>query len=73
MAKEAKKAELLKAMDVLARSINNEDIVDSWLLGGIPDGTTEDEYIDYVDDIDDIAACFLRCMKRAQEDGGLCY
>ena len=47
---------------------------------GVPDRfikptTTDEEIADYfdTDDVKDLAECFLRCMARAKESGGLCY
>lgn len=70
--------ELLRAMELLARSVNDETDLMGWLMCGVADGdidedTTDDELIDYVEDDDsfaEIMGCFLRTMNRAK-DGGL--
>lgn len=67
-----KRVELVKAMNLLARSINNEEYVDSWLMYGVADG--DDNFEDYCENDDDFAsliALFLRLMSRARKDGGL--
>lgn len=66
------RAELVKAINLLARSINNEEYVDSWLSFGVADG--DDNFEDYCENDDDFAslmALFLRLMSRARKDGGL--
>ena len=66
------RAELVKAMNLLARSINNEEYVDSWLMFGVADG--DEDYEDYCENDDDFAslmALFLRLMSRARKDGGI--
>ena len=70
--------EMLKAMELIARSINNEDVFEQWLICGIADGdidenTTLEELEYYMDDetYADIMDTFLFVMKRAYKDGGL--
>ena len=74
------RAELVKAMETICRSINNEDIFYGWLMCGVADGdinrkTTLDEIIEmgYTEDgsFIDLMDCFLRKMRSAYEDGGL--
>ena len=40
----AKRVELLKAMDVVVRSLNDEEVMDLWLTNGVPDGADDSEY-----------------------------
>ena len=70
--------EMLKAMELIARSVNDEEVFDLWLNCGIADGDVEDdttiedlEY--YMDDetYADIMDTFLLLMKRAYKNGGL--
>lgn len=42
--------EVLAAMDLIASCINDEEILESWLLDGIPDGSTKEDLEEYVDD-----------------------
>ena len=66
------RVELVKAMNLLALSINAEDYIDSWLSFGVADG--DDNFEDYCENDDDFAslmALFLRLMSRARKDGGL--
>lgn len=74
------RAELVKAMETVARAINDEEIFMSWLMCGVADGdinssTTLEEIVDmgYTenDTIIGLMDCFLRCMKRANKSGGL--
>ena len=65
------RAELVKAMKLIATSINDEDILYSWLMGGVADGDTD--YESYVEDKTFVSVidCFMRCMVRAAESGGI--
>lgn len=68
------------AMEFLARCINDENVIEGWLMNGIADGDisaniwdpniVEDYYI--VDDtLKDLLSCFLRRMFAAYRSGGL--
>ena len=70
------KIQKLRAMDLLARSVNDEDAIEYWLTYGVPDGeikeTTTDEDLQWlIEYYDEIVAVFLRCMVAAREGGGL--
>ena len=74
------RAEQVRAMEIIARSINDEEIIMSWLMCGVADGdinynTTLEEIVEmgYTEDgtFVDLMDCFLRCMKRAYKSGGL--
>ena len=75
----AKRIELIKAMDIIARRINDEGIlIGDWFVGGVPDGLVKegDEAItDHTDDesLKNFMDCFMRCMVRASKSGGLFY
>ena len=65
------RAEMLKAMDIIIRNLNDEDIIFDWLASGIPDGTYDnDDYAEFVDDdcYDDIVDEFNYCMRQALND-----
>ena len=62
------RAEMLKAMDIIIRNLNDERIIFGWLEDGVPDGTYENnEYEEYVDDdvYDDIVDDFVYYMRMA--------
>lgn len=74
----------VKAMEFLARQINDEGIFESWLIDGVADGDIEygdlaqrkddAEMLDYYTEDDNFAellGSFLYCMKRAAKSGGL--
>lgn len=70
--------EMLKAMELIARSVNDEEVFTLWLNCGIADGdidestTLEDlEYYMEDDIYADIMDTFLLLMKRAYKSGGL--
>ena len=73
--------EMVRAMELIARCINDEEVFDTWILRGIPDGTitenTDDgELADYIEvlrdsDFADIMTTFLLCMRNAYSSGGL--
>ena len=74
------RAEMVRAMETVCRNLNDEDILMSWLMCGVADGditsnTTDEEiqeeYCTDGENFADLMDCFLRCMKRAYESGGL--
>jgi len=74
------RAEVVKSMETLARCINDENILDRWLMCGVADcditeETTLQEIIDmgYTEDetFCDLMTLFLRLMHKAGENGGL--
>lgn len=74
------RAELVLAMEKIARCINNEDIFMGWLMAGVADGditdktTMESEDLDYYvedDNFAELMGLFLRKMSQARKDGGL--
>lgn len=81
---EIERVKVVKAMELLARQINDEDIFDVWLVGGVADGdikygdltAKENDLQDlewYIDDknFSELMGCFLRCMAKARKSGGL--
>lgn len=76
MTKEKEIATALRAMDFLARSCNDEDLIMGWFMAGVADGDCEslsdEELVEAYGDPDTlkgVIGCFLRRMKRAQESG----
>lgn len=74
-----KRIEVVKAMETLARSINDERVFLTWLSLGVADGditeNTPDEELEFYveDDVSfaDLMHTFLRCMNGAYKSGGL--
>jgi len=73
-----KRAEVVKAMDTMARCINNGDVFEPWLMCGVADGdikdnTSLDEIVEtgYCEDVvfKDLMTLFLKLMNRASVDG----
>ena len=72
---------MIKAMEFICRQINDEDVFEGWLIGGVADGDIKygdlganDENLDYYTDDKDFSglmACFLRRMSAANKSGGL--
>ena len=74
-------AKMIIEMDDIARCINDGRIVDSWMMGGVPDGDIPYKNTISMEDLDEVAemydeydfkmfvGCFLRCMKSAGKDG----
>ena len=72
---------MVKAMEYIARQLNDEEILESWLADGVADGDIAygdlDTYADfddwYIEDqhFSDLMETFLRCMKAAKNHGGL--
>lgn len=69
--------EVVRAMELLARAVNDETAIEGWLMCGVADGditeqTTDEELEYYVEDDNTFAelmGCFLRTMERAKEGG----
>ena len=65
----AERVELLKAMDVVVRSLNDEDVMDLWLANGVPDGANNSDYEFIAEDIatpedeDGDTSCFEECCR----------
>lgn len=68
---------VVKAMDIMVRCINDERIIDSWLMGGVADGDINidtpieevDEYYTEDDNFKGLMTLFLKLMNRASADG----
>ena len=72
------RADVVRAMETIARCINDEDVFMGWLMGGVADGDinkdTTDEDLEWYcedDNFADLMACFLRRMVGAKKSGGL--
>lgn len=75
-----KRAEMVKAMECIARSVNDEEVFEYWLIYGVADcdidsKTTLQEIIEmgYCEDkiFKSLMWSFLVLMKRAKKSGGL--
>ena len=74
------RAKMILAMEYIARQLNDEDILDDWLMCGVADGDIPYGCMD-IDKVDewylndnnfkDLMSCFLRRMVRAYKSGGL--
>lgn len=74
------RADMIRAMDKIARSINDEEVLETWLVCGVIDGdidesTTSEELIWYCEDEEfaDIMDTFLHVMSKAYKSGGLYF
>lgn len=72
------RAELVRAMELIARSVNDEEAFMLWLSLGVADGdidedTEDDELECYCEDdtLSDLMTVFLNLMDSARKDGGL--
>jgi len=75
------RADVVRAMDMMVSCINDETIIDSWLMCGVADGdikadtTNEDiEIMGYTDDktFKDLMDLFIKLMYRAGVNGLYC-
>lgn len=79
------RAEVLMALDVLMKHLNDEDDQTDWLVNGVPDGapplrmTQEqlDYYGQFADDFEEMVRVFARtvrrtCFKTRYEPKGFC-
>lgn len=75
---------MVKAMEFIARHVNDETVFETWLISGVADGDIKlgdlsvqkddkDELEYYLDDesFSDLMAVFLRLMSGANRWGGL--
>ena len=69
---------VVRAMETLARSVNDEEVFEGWLMCGVADGdiepSTEDEELEYyIEDetFAELMGVFLNVMKNAYKSGGL--
>ena len=72
------RTKVVRAMETLARAVNDEMVFESWLICGVADGdidaTTEDEELKYyIEDetFAELMGTFLNVMARAKKSGGL--
>ena len=72
------RTQVVRAMETLARSVNDEEVFEGWLMCGVADGdidaTTEDEELEYYiedDTFAELMGTFLRVLARANKSGGL--
>ena len=72
------RVELVRAMELIARAVNDESVFMMWLNCGVADGdineSTSDEELDYYtedENFADLMDTFLELMSRAKESGGL--
>ena len=69
---------LIRAMDLIARCVNDEYVFEYWLSCGVADGDinddTEDEELEFYaedDEFSELMGTFLELMKDAHKRGGL--
>lgn len=72
------RCEVVRAMETLARAVNDENVLMYWLALGVADGdinteTTDADLVDYIDNktFAELMEVFLRTMERAKKSGGL--
>ena len=61
------RAEQLKLMDQLIRCAADENVIDAWLMVGIPDGSTDEDFMSYGEDEDDyneFVDTFIRMIQK---------
>lgn len=72
------RAEMVRAMELIARAVNDENVFSMWLTYGVADGeikadTTDNELEWYTEDetFSALMETFLDLMSRAYQSGGL--
>lgn len=72
------RVELIRAMELIARTVNDESVFMTWLANGVADGDinddTDDEELDwYIEDerYASLMSTFLELMSEAKKSGGL--
>lgn len=73
-----RRTEVVRAMETLARAVNDEMVFEEWLIYGVADGdidnnTTDEELEYYIEDevFAELMGTFLDVMKNAYKSGGL--
>lgn len=64
------KIKLLHEMDNFIRNIGDEDILETWLMCGLPDGADEEDYIFFAENEEnwtEICSLFGKLAKRMGE------
>lgn len=74
----SKRAKVVRAMETIARCVNDEEVFYPWLLCGVADGDIDDNTTDedleyYCEDktFADLMERFLDLMNAAKKSGGL--
>ena len=74
----SRRAKVVRAMETIARCVNDEEVFDRWLLCGVADGDIDDDTTDedleyYCEDktFADLMERFLDLMTAAKKSGGL--
>ena len=73
---------MVKDMEFIARQVNDEGVLEGWLMCGVadedipyadldPSTMNDDDWYIQDDNFKDVMDCFLRTMKRASLSGGL--
>lgn len=72
------RAKMVRAMEFIARQVNDEEVFESWLMNGVADGDIDgketDEDLSYYcedENFADLMERFLDLMKNAKKNGGL--
>lgn len=72
--------EMVKAMEMIARAVNDEGVFMDWLINGVADGdiseNTDDTELEYYaedDTFSDLMDTFLDLMSAAKKSGGLYF
>lgn len=72
------RAKMVRAMEFIARQVNDEEVFESWLMNGVADsdidGKETDEDLSYYcedGNFADLMEQFLDLMKNAKKSGGL--
>ena len=65
----AERVELLKAMDTVVRSLDDESVMNLWLTNGVPDGADDSDYESIAEDVatpedeEGNTSCFEECCR----------
>jgi len=71
------RVEMVRAMDTIARSCNDEEVLMYWLSLGVADGDCEgpdedlETYFEDDEDFSELMGTFLKLMSSAKKSGGL--
>jgi hypothetical protein len=57
------RANILGGMDCYIRDLGDEDILEPWLMCGVPDGCSEEELMEIAEDVDDFRSIVKEFAK----------
>ena len=64
------RVEFIKALNEIILGLGDEDLIEVWLMGGVPDAPSEEDFefiANNQDSFDETVNCFVRLSKHIKE------